>query len=455
MTRRLLLGLLAVTLVVLVLLEVPIAIFYGQLERDRYISGLEGDGATLVSVYQDSFTTGVAPDPAPARRYAARTGARVVLVDDHGVSLVDTTEAVPRTFAGRPEIASALSGARAHGVRSSSTLGTDIVYVALPVRSAGSVHGALRLTIGAGALDRVVHRLWWALSGMAVVVLAVVAMASLAIARWINRPINRLESVARRFAVGDLKARADVSSGPPELVDLGSTMNDMASRLEALLREQRAFVADASHQLRTPLTGVRLRLENIQSRLEDGGVAELSDVEAALDEIARLARLVSDLLQLARADEPGAMVTVDVLALARERVDTWSAMADLEQVVLVVESSLAHADARAVQGAVEQILDNTIDNAIAISSPGDVVQVSVTADGKYVELSVIDHGPGLTPDEQRQVFQRFWRGSSATPGTGLGLPIARSLAVASGGDLRVSDTPGGGLTVQLRLDVAD
>jgi signal transduction histidine kinase len=235
------------------------------------------------------------------------------------------------------------------------------------------------------------------------------------------------------------------------LRELSNTMSDMAVRLDAMLVEQREFVADASHQLRTPLTAMRLRLENLQARLPE---ADAIEVEAAIDETSRLARLVGDLLQLARADGASGQVVVDIAAVADDRVDTWGAVAELQDVRLEVVGAATSVVALAAPGALEQILDNTLDNAMTVTPPGGVVTVVVEPGVTSHRVSVVDHGPGLSDDDKVRALRRFWRGTSTAPGTGLGLAIAQALAGASGGSLALLDTPGGGLTVQLVLPAA-
>ena len=325
MTRRLLLSYLAITIVVLVMLEVPLGIFYAQRERDRLTTDVERDASVIATIYEDDVELGRAPDPAVAALYHQRTGARVVLVDDAGISLVDTGAATPRDFSTRPEIATALSGARAAGIRRSDTLHTSLLYVAVPVASSGVVHGALRITLDAGSVDTRTYRFWAGLAGIALIILAVVALVGWALARSVTRPLRHLSRTATRYSGGDLVADEEPVLGPPEIRELAAAMDTMAVRLDALIGEQRAFVADASHQLRTPLTALRLRLENLQTRVSAEEAAEL---EAVIDESTRLAALVADLLQLAQADENVSVGTVDLRELVEERTDMWSAVAD-------------------------------------------------------------------------------------------------------------------------------
>ena len=225
-------------------------------------------------------------------------------------------------------------------------------------------------------------------------------------------------------------------------------MTLMADRLAVMLEEQRSFVADASHQLRTPLTAMRLRLENLQARMNN---ADAEELDAAIDETTRLATLVADLLQLARADEAQPVVEVDLANLALQRTDTWSALAELSGVTLRVEGAEAPVLASAAAGAVEQILDNTLDNALNVSPSGSTIVVRVAQQHDRCTLSVSDQGPGLSDEDKQRATRRFWRQHPTATGTGLGLPIAVSLARASGGSLTLADAPEGGLQVVLTL----
>lgn len=452
MTRRLLLSYLTIAVIVLLVLELPLAFFYQQRESDRLAVDVERDATTLASIYEDALQQATPPDPAPATDYTRRTGIRVVVVDKTGTSLIDTGDVVNRDFSTRSEIKIALSGDRASGTRRSDTLKADILYVAVPVASGGKVYGAVRLTLDTHEVDALVHRFWLGLVAVAAVVLTGMAGIGWAVARSVTRPLRTLEAAADRFATGDLTAAAPDPTAPAEIAALGATMNTMAQRLEQLIEEQRAFVADASHQLRTPLTALRLRLENVQSAVATADGAE--DLSAAIEETTRLADLVNDLLQLARAERAAVPEPVDLVQLARDRVDTWSAIADVADVALDFASPSGPVVVSAVPSGVEQILDNLIDNAITASPAGTRVSVTVTRGDPDHRLTIADEGPGLTDELKARALDRFWRSDSAEPGTGLGLPIARALAEASGGSLRLDDGAAGGLTVTVTLPAA-
>ena len=474
MTKRLLLSYLTITLVVLLMLEIPLGLFYAQRECERVAADLQRDASVIATIYEDDLEAGIPLDPTPANIYEQRTGARVVAVDAAGISQVDTADDIERDFSTRPEIASALTGVAASGTRSSETLATDLLYVAVPVASGGTVHGALRLTLDTSDVTQRIRSFWFALVVVAAVVLFAVAAIGWVIARSVTRPVRELTATASRFASGDLSVRPSVPSGPPEIRELDESMTTMARRLDAVLTTQRAFVADASHQLRTPLTALRLRLENLQSRLPAGDARDDAEsfgqslgqsldqplereVERAIDETTRLTELVTNLLQLARADEKPTTASSDQRMLVRDRVDTWTAVADERGVRLVgpderqPSSTPGPLVVRAVPGAIEQILDNLLDNAVRVSSDGDVVTVGIDEAFDTVALLIEDRGPGLSDDDKAEATRRFWRGDTTTPGTGLGLAIVEALATASGGSVALSDTAGGGLTVTVTL----
>ena len=449
MTRRLLLSYLTVTVAVLVLLELPLAIFFQQRELDRLTVDTERDAMVLATIYEDALEKDLTVDPKPATDYAERTGARVVVVDNDGISMVDTGAEADRDFSTRPEIAVALTGERSTGTRHSDTLDTDLLFVAVPVASGGTVHGALRSTLDTHEVNTRIWRFWLGLGGVAVVILTVMAGVGWVIARSVTRPIRKLQLAADRFSGGDLTPTAGDASATPELAALEAALNTMAERLDDLIQRQRNFIADASHQLRTPLTALRLRLENLQSDTDgDGRAAELDD---AIDETTRLADLVDDLLRLASAEKPQPPVTTELSELTRDRVDTWSAVAEQADMTLQLELPDGDVFASAVPGSIEQVLDNLLDNAIKAAPAGTTIDVRVRRGDTFHELAIADQGPGLDPDSRRSAPERFWRADPTGPGTGLGLAIVRTLVEASGGMIELRDNTPVGLVAVVEL----
>ncbi len=454
MTRRLLLSYLSLTIVVLAMLEVPLGFVNARGERARLSAKVERDAVTVASLAEstvegDAATSDLPALKALARRYAADTSGRVVIVDDQGVALVDSAPLAPgrRTFATRPEFRTALAGDVATGVRHSSTLGYDILYVAVPIASGGVIHGAVRVTYPMSEVDRRVRQYWLALAGIAAIALAAAALVGLSFARWIRRPLAGLEVAAAEAGAGDLSARAPVPDAPPELRQLALQFNDMVARVDGLVMAQRDFVADASHELRTPLTALRLRLENLERHVAD---ESRSGLVAAATEVEQLSSLVDSLLALARADAGTAPAeTLDLAGAARARVEAWQPV--LERELRLELDAPVPVYARAGADRVAQVLENLISNAVRAAPDGTTVTVSARREGAHAELRVRDEGAGLTDEQKARAFDRFWRAHSGGGGSGLGLAIVQRLVGIDGGSIELRDAAGGGLEAVVRL----
>jgi signal transduction histidine kinase len=224
----------------------------------------------------------------------------------------------------------------------------------------------------------------------------------------------------------------------------------MADRVQGVVESQRGFAGDASHQLRTPLTALRLRLDRAAELIDDDEPA-LEQVDAGRDEIDRLQRLVDGLLVLARADNREQTTTpVDIAQVAAERVEAWQPLADERSVTLVLESG-GMAVAHAVLSAPEQIVDNYLDNALEVVPEGGRIVVAVRGDHSGVLLTVDDSGPGLPVEDRERAFDRFWRGSQDGEGSGLGLAVVSSLARAGGGSVWLDASPLGGVRAAARF----
>jgi signal transduction histidine kinase len=226
----------------------------------------------------------------------------------------------------------------------------------------------------------------------------------------------------------------------------------MASKLDSLIRQQRAFASDASHQLRTPLTALLLRIERAREALLLDPVsadARLGDAEV---EVERLTSIVEGLLAIARS-EGGShdVVPVDLAVLALDRVENWRALAEEREVTIAYEGP-EHAVGTALSSAPEQILDNLVDNAIGHSPHGTAVLVRVRELKDEIELAVIDAGTGMTEDQCKRAFDRFWRADSTKDGSGLGLAIVKHLVELSGGSAALVPGRGGsGVVATVRL----
>ncbi len=449
MTRRLLFSYLTITVFVLIVLEVPFGTYVAEQQRQELVTTLERDALVLATIYEDALDNNAPYSPAPAADYAAASGTRVVVTDADGVSIVDTEREPNEDFSNREEVELALQGQIVSGRRASDTLGRDLLYVSVPVASGGVVYGVTRITADPSDVEARINRFWWTLAGIAVVVMASMALVGWVIARSIGRPITAVRDAVVRAASGDLSVQIDVADAPAELGDLVHRFNEMAAQLRDLIERQRAFVGDASHQLRTPLTALRLRLENLEAEVAEGAADE---VGAALVEVDRLGRLVEQLLVLAKADEaPPPAQAIDLVQEIRDRCDLWGAVADERGVTIVEEGGNSPATAMAIPGAIEQMLDNLLDNALAVSPPGGSIVVGILKGTTSHEIHVVDAGPGMSAEDRERAFDRFWRNHPERDGTGLGLAIVRQLAEASSGTAVLRKATTGGVDAVVTL----
>ncbi|MFF5982902.1 sensor histidine kinase [Streptomyces olindensis] len=336
---------------------------------------------------------------------------------------------------------------------SSFIWGPELV-VTVPARATGTdrVVGAVRIVYSTDEMTDRLWQIWGFRAVLALLVLGVAAVIGVVVARRLTRPLRQLNDMASKFSDGDLTARSPVT-GPPETQTLARTLNQGAERLDTLIAAQRIFVADASHQLRTPLTALRLSLDNIADGVDDEFVRE--DVEQATAEVVRMSRLVNGLLVLARAEaKVSAAEPLPLMDIVRERLAVWRPAADERGVTIALRGS---ADGRssvlASPGHLDQMLDNVLSNALEVSPDGGTITVRVEHRGDVVEVSVLDEGPGMSDAEKSRAFDRFWRGQGLTgkSGSGLGLAVVRQLATDDGGTVSLTDAPGGGLCVTITL----
>jgi signal transduction histidine kinase len=459
--RRLLLSYLTITVLVLAGLEVPLGISFARSERRRLEQSVRQDAMTLAVRSEEALES--PPEPGSAQelaalvqRYERDANDRVVIVDTAGRELASSEppgepESADHGILGPPEIARALAGHETSGSRHSEELGADVWYTAIPIRAGSSVVGAVRVTHPTTSTSDRIRANWFLLAAIGGGVLAVVSLVSFLVARSVTRPLADLGRAASRLGAGTLNARSPVPTGPSEVRLLAQEFNTTAAQLEELVGAQHSFVADASHQLRTPLSALRLRLENLESEV-DPGAAE--DVEGARAEVDRLTRLVDGLMTLARAEQLASAPTdVDLAAIVAGRRDAWLALAAERDVRLEaeVEPGLW---ARATPERLEQVLDNLLNNALEVAPPATAVTLTATARRDRVELRVRDSGPGMSADERVRAFDRFWRapGSPAeNGGFGLGLAIVRQLVATDGGTVELRSPPTGGLEAVITL----
>jgi signal transduction histidine kinase len=387
--------------------------------------------ARAVAAMVDNNTV---PDPLPV------SGSQIVQVVDKSGAVVSATLSADRLtpLLRSPELAKALAGERisvpgaraglsgtlrAIAIRAGPSSTSPSIIVAVPVTDIEQSQGVLRNTLLVTYPPLVV----------------IMALIAWRVIGWTLRPVETLRSGAARISGSDQDERLAVPESADEIRALALTLNDMLDRLAAARGRQRAFVADAAHELRSPLASMRTQLEVAQHLGEGGELA--ADL---LADVVRLSKLVEDLLLLARAgSEAGhqwVRESVDVKALLVATADRY---AGARVPVSVTGGPAVYANANSDQ--LRRVLANLVDNAVHHAR--STVTLAADSEGDHAVVTVVDDGPGIPAGQRERVFERFARLDDARDrdagGTGLGLAIVRELLARSDGSISLQDNPSG------------
>ncbi|MEV7976378.1 HAMP domain-containing sensor histidine kinase [Streptomyces sp. NPDC086519] len=445
MTRRIALSVIALITAVLVLAVVPLGLLMTQREQTSFRAEAAANTRSIASAAEEYLSD--RKSDAPARRLAeeARRKGECAAVYDNAGRVVLSAGCSGAAGDDSAELASAVLAHPATRVHQDD----QWLITAVPIGDASDAVGVAVLSRSADPLHDRILVMWGWLTLIAVGGLGAAVLMSVLLARWVGRPLRVLDEAAGRLGEGALDARAPAEAGPQEVRRLAATFNTMAARTEALVHGHRAVVADVSHQLRTPLAALRLRLDLLAADADGETAAELADAQG---EIARLSRLVDGMLAVARAEHAVPRpVAVRVDRLVADRVAAWEPVADAGQVRLAADCAPG-LTAFLGAGDLEQVLDNLIANALDVVQPGGLVLITGKRQGGTVRLRVADNGPGMGRAARENAFRRF--GNPEASGTGLGLAIVHRLITANGGTAELLDSPGGGLTVALSLPAA-
>ena len=278
---------------------------------------------------------------------------------------------------------------------------------------------------------------------------AALALATLLVVRGTRtalRPLSAVIETATRIAHGDSKLRLEPSRTDTELGSLAAAFDRMVDALERAIEDARAsdaatrrFLADASHELRTPVAALQASVETLLREQPERPERDRLEAAVARDS-ERLGRLVNDLLGLARLEAHPARALVDLATIARPLVEDAHARAPHASITLSADDDTT---VRGDPDALERVLRNLIDNALAVIQPTGRIDVHLQRRNGYVQAGVADDGPGVPEHERQRIFERFVRLDPSKPGHGLGLAIARRIAHQHHGDLTCDPTPSG------------
>ncbi|WP_051273435.1 sensor histidine kinase [Desulfotruncus alcoholivorax] len=338
-------------------------------------------------------------------------------------------------------------------------LNSDVLTVAVPLYNEGQVTGAVMLSSPLGPIEERIGTLQrnTLYAGMIGIVLATVL--SLLLSRTISRPLLKMHRAARSMAFGDYSRRVEVKS-QDEIGLLANSLNTLAAELqekittlERLDKTRREFVANVSHELRTPLSIIQGYTEALMDGMAESEAERNKYLADIHEEILRLRRLVAEILDL-RKIEAGRLEMktreVSLAHLASQVFKQFQALAKDKQITASLDFVPGSYTVKVDPDRIKQVLINLIDNAVRVTPPGGQVKVSLKEFKDTVQVSVTDSGPGILPEEQPLIWERFYKVDKSRArtggGTGLGLAIAKNIIEAHGGSIDVSSKPGRGST---------
>ena len=381
---------------------------------------------------------------------------RILLLTPDGKVQLDTFCQLETTRITLPEVDAVLADAsHAYGIYPADAGEYAAVCAARMVHE-GQTVGVLLLSTPVTELREAIVGTQQQLLTVFAVVAGVALVASLIFSLTLTRPVKALTTTIRRMGKGDLTVRANIRASG-ELRELAESYNAMAEQIENFDRSRSQFVSNASHELKTPLTAMKLLLECLIDQPEMPDELRMEFMQDMNHEIDRLSGIITDLLTLTQMDsrQSGLHLTeFDLSALAEETLHTLAPVA--EKAKLRITAAIAPGvRITGDRTKLASVLGNLTDNAIKYTPEGGEVRVSLAVKGRSAVLTVSDNGIGIPPEEQAHVFDRFYRvdkaRSRATGGTGLGLSIVRQMVQLHGGAITLTSAPGEGSTFTVTL----
>ncbi|MFD4414172.1 sensor histidine kinase [Streptomyces sp. NPDC058475] len=461
MRTRLLPLLIVLMAAVLLALGIPLAVSVAAAQQQRVVVDRIDDTARFAALAQfvTDSPTGAGQGIPDERgetlskelaRYHSVYGIRagVFYRNDKPMANAPTDWFLPKTGEGRDAFNEALFSRRSHDPEQVWPWQRHRLVVASPVIRDGDVIAVIVTDSPTGQMRSKTLHGWLLIAAGEVAAMLIALGAALRLTGWVLRPVRVLDATTHDIATGRLKSRVAAAGGPPELRRLARSFNEMADNVEDVLEQQRAFVADASHQLRNPLSALLLRIELLALELPEGN----EEIASVRTEGKRLAQVLDDLLDLALAEHAEAdLGLTDIGALTAERVSSWQPVAENKGVRLTGTwpATTAWADPITLSSA----LDAVIDNALKFTPEGESVEVVVASNGEVSTVVVTDGGPGLSDEDLARIGDRFWRsaGHQNIKGSGLGLSISRALLAAGGGSISYDHHEPHGLRVTVTV----
>ena len=451
MLRRLLVLIVPLLVALVAALGVPLAFAVVQRETQQTYLDRLGDASRFASLAENALASGrLTALRGELERYDQLYGIEVALVGTDNRVVASSRTGIALTD---PEITmglrAAFGGFRGETNQTVWPWENVRLVVVEPVGRDSEVVAAVVTISPTDRLRGSVLRQWGLLALVGLVPMLGVVLVAWPMSRWVLRPVRRLDDATAAVAGGRLDTRADEVGGPPELRRLARSFNTMVDVVSRALRRQRAFVSDASHQLRNPLASLRLAVDNLEPHVSGDAGREAQRI--AVDEAEEMGRVLDALLAATRLDSASAAEPVELDALLATHVPAWRALAEQSGMDFQVDVA-AGTSVLAPPGGLGSVLDELVGNAVKLSG-GTVVRLSAVTDGPMVELHVADDGVGLDAADRANAPRRFWRATKHqnTVGTGLGLSICAELVSSAGGEFRLDPVEPHGLDAVVRL----
>ncbi len=439
-----------------------------QAEHDLEIqSHLIADGLREAYEFQQRGLDGPAGSLASqVRAYAQKNRVHVTIIDTNFKEIASSDlQEPPGHVENHPEVLAAQSGVEQHDIRWNEQHSAVELYVATAIKNTqNQTEGYVQLSVPMAPIYADVRQSQLTLLGVGGLVLVVTALASLVLARQIARPIRNLTSITEEIAQGHLERRV-TPAGPDEIQRLGHAFNQMTERVSSMLTRQKEFVANAAHELRSPLTSLRLRMEILTGQAR--GDPELTGryLKQMDRELEYLQQLVEQLLALSALDENERLprMPLDLAPLLYQVCEELSPLSQRAQIRFDIQVPPHLPPCNVNAGQVRIILRNLLDNAIKYTPAGGRVILRAEPEGSTICISVADTGPGIPAEALPHIFDRFYRvdksRSTRPRGSGLGLALVRAMVEANEGQIQVTSAPqtGSAFTVkfpELKVHVA-
>lgn len=422
MRRRLILVFLAISTMVAMAFVVPLGFLVRRTAEDRAIDAARADAAAVVPALVADGTRAQIESAVGATE-SGRQG-RMSVMTWQGWTIGDDVESA------RVDLALETGASAIGGVDGG-------VEVVVAVASGPGQLSAIRVVVAEGELRRGQWRAWGALAGVGIVLIGISVLVADRLAGTMVKPTQNLAAAARRLGEGDLDARV-AADGPAELGELASAFNELGSRVGSMLNRERELVAELSHRLRTPLTKLRMRLDEVDDAKLAGELR---------DDVDDVTGVVNELIEEARGVHVGEG-RCDVGVVVTERADFWSVLAEDQARPWRFERGSSPAPVAVSHAEMAAAIDILLENVFAHTETGSALTIGFGVDSGMVRIWVEDGGNGLAPAAVE-------RGESAGGSTGLGLDIVRRTAESADGSLDIGESELGGAAVVIHLPIKD